>query len=59
MPDTLRCVECSQDFRGHYRKGNLARHKRHKHKGIADVMYNCEEDGCDKSFVSLQCADNE
>ena len=37
-------------------KENLARHKRHKHKGTADVMYSCEDVGCGRTFVGRPCA---
>jgi uncharacterized Zn-finger protein len=39
---------CTTIFRGRYRKGNLARHKRHYHSGPR--VYICEDEGCDRVF---------
>jgi len=39
---------CVAIFSGMYRKGNLARHKRLKHKG--PVVYECEDPSCDRVF---------
>ncbi|RYN70786.1 hypothetical protein AA0117_g10169 [Alternaria alternata] len=45
---TLWCPSCPATFEGLYRKGNLARHRRLKHKG--PVVYECEDDHCDRVF---------
>ena len=39
---------CVAIFSGMYSKGNLARHKRLKHKG--PVVYECEDPSCDRLF---------
>ncbi|KAH7069551.1 hypothetical protein BKA63DRAFT_84812 [Paraphoma chrysanthemicola] len=44
--NTACCGQCSQQFRGSYRRGNLARHVRHKHQGAKGGPYTCTADGC-------------
>lgn len=46
---TLNCEHCSQKFSGLYARGNLARHRRLKHKGL--VVYECEELHCNRIFL--------
>jgi hypothetical protein len=45
---TLNCEHCSQEFSGLYARGNLARHRRLKHKG--PVVYECEDYHCNRVF---------
>lgn len=44
----VQCSVCSTEYRGKYRTGNLARHKRHKHKG--EVLLVCLDQDCNKVF---------
>lgn len=41
---------CEQSFQGKYRKGNLNRHMRHKHRAPLSV-YPCAEPHCGKTFA--------
>ncbi|KAF2267028.1 hypothetical protein CC78DRAFT_577561 [Lojkania enalia] len=54
IPDILKCPisDCTAEFRGVYRKGNLARHRKHLHGGSNGTRLNllCEEPGCTKTF---------
>lgn len=43
--------DCTAVFSGIHRKGNLARHKRLKHKGYQ--VYFCEDSSCDRVFKRL------
>jgi hypothetical protein len=49
--DSLRCPHsgCTSEFHGTYRRGNLARHCRLKHKGKI-VHYKCEAEACMSVF---------
>ncbi|KAF2131480.1 hypothetical protein P153DRAFT_383581 [Dothidotthia symphoricarpi CBS 119687] len=51
-PAHLPCEVCKTVFTGQYRKGNLNRHKRHKHKE-AEAEYPCEDDNCAKTFKRM------
>ncbi|KAF1829410.1 hypothetical protein BDW02DRAFT_583714 [Decorospora gaudefroyi] len=47
---TICCGQCHVQFTGTYRRGNLARHVRHKHAQLKrDVV--CTVDGCNKTFA--------
>ncbi|KAI8936496.1 hypothetical protein NX059_006901 [Plenodomus lindquistii] len=50
VPDILVCDNCGTQFRGIYRKGNLARHARLKHKGETETVYVCEECPNERTF---------
>ncbi|KAF2632231.1 hypothetical protein BU25DRAFT_144976 [Macroventuria anomochaeta] len=49
--DILYCPfdECNAKFTGHYRKGNLGRHRRQKHAGQI-VEYRCKDEYCSRVF---------
>jgi hypothetical protein len=51
LPDPVRCDHCTSQFSGPYRKGNLGRHDRQKHRGETPVSYFCESEGCDRVFA--------
>ncbi len=51
IPEVLACTDCSQEFTGTYRKGNLARHRRQRHKQQMN-RFPCKQLGCGKIFVS-------
>jgi hypothetical protein len=44
------CGQCHTEFTGTYRRGNLARHVRHKHIGVHAQMYTCRAGGCLRQF---------
>ncbi|KAH7095734.1 hypothetical protein FB567DRAFT_37372 [Paraphoma chrysanthemicola] len=48
-PADLGCPSCSKIFAGDYRRGNLLRHMRLKHSGLARE-YHCEAEGCERVF---------
>jgi uncharacterized Zn-finger protein len=51
IPDIVRCNHhrCQAEYKGRYRKGNLARHMRLKH-GISVMVYYCKASGCTRDF---------
>ncbi|KAH7064289.1 hypothetical protein BKA63DRAFT_170303 [Paraphoma chrysanthemicola] len=49
-PELLVCLMCNTTFGGKYRKGNLARHERLKHRSAINKVYNCQEKSCYKTF---------
>jgi uncharacterized Zn-finger protein len=48
--DILPCADCPATFTGQYRKGNLARHQRLKHRAPSQTLYHCEDVRCPRSF---------
>jgi hypothetical protein len=52
VPDVLRCRSdrCSASYTGAYRKSNLARHMRLKHKDAVAMRYACAELKCNRGF---------
>lgn len=50
MPDIIQCEICLTEFSGEYRKGNLARHVRLKHKDKHSMSYECEDEYCSRTF---------
>ncbi|KAF5854162.1 hypothetical protein GGP41_006960 [Bipolaris sorokiniana] len=49
--NTLGCSQCGVEFTGRYRRGNLARHARHKHSKAAKVPLTCSAHGCSRTFA--------
>ncbi|KAF2856222.1 hypothetical protein T440DRAFT_102126 [Plenodomus tracheiphilus IPT5] len=49
-PESLYCDDCDRAFQGKYRKGNLARHVRLKHKSETPTSFVCEDESCDRVF---------
>jgi len=43
------CEACGKEYKGDYRRGNLARHIRQKH-GIDEQNFPCADPGCSKIF---------
>ncbi|KAF2123534.1 hypothetical protein P153DRAFT_161831 [Dothidotthia symphoricarpi CBS 119687] len=47
---TIQCGQCDVRFTGKYRRGNLARHVRHKHSESRGGPYTCSANGCSKVY---------
>ncbi|KAF2623499.1 hypothetical protein BU25DRAFT_175783 [Macroventuria anomochaeta] len=47
---TISCGQCGTDFTGGYRRGNLARHVRHKHGQANARSYTCRAPNCLHDF---------
>lgn len=52
VPDLLRCRSdgCSAAYSGAYRKSNLARHTKLKHKDAVAMRYVCADKTCNRAF---------
>lgn len=48
--DVVSCTSCPAEFRGRYRKGNLARHIKVFHQDLFNMYYTCEFPGCGKTY---------
>ncbi|KAH6629203.1 hypothetical protein C7974DRAFT_183029 [Boeremia exigua] len=49
-PGVISCAQCGTDFSGIYRRGNLARHVRHKHDQGSGKLFSCRAANCLHDF---------